>query len=101
VAEIVPWNVPQTLAAFKYAPALAAGCTIVLKPSPETVLDSVVFAEAVAEAGLPDGVVNVVPAGREMGAYLVAHPGSTRWPSPARPGLVGRSQRPAGGSCVR
>ena len=75
VAAIVPWNFPQTLAAFKYAPALAAGCTLVIKPSPETVLDSYVFAEAVAEAGLPPGVINVVPAGRDVGAYLVAHPG--------------------------
>jgi aldehyde dehydrogenase (NAD+) len=75
VGAIVPWNFPQTLAAFKYAPALAAGCTLVIKPSPETVLDSYVFAEAVAEAELPPGVINVVPAGRDVGAYLVAHPG--------------------------
>jgi aldehyde dehydrogenase (NAD+) len=75
VGAIVPWNFPQTLAAFKYAPALAAGCTLVIKPSPETVLDSYVFAEAVTEAGLPPGVINVVPAGRDVGAYLVAHPG--------------------------
>jgi aldehyde dehydrogenase (NAD+) len=75
VGAIVPWNFPQTLAAFKYAPALAAGCTLVIKPSPETVLDSYVFAEAVAEAGLPPGVISVVPGGRDVGAYLVAHPG--------------------------
>jgi acyl-CoA reductase-like NAD-dependent aldehyde dehydrogenase len=75
VGAIVPWNFPQTLAAFKYAPALAAGCTLIIKPSPETVLDSYVFAEAVAEAGLPSGVINVVPAGRDVSAYLVAHPG--------------------------
>ena len=75
VGAIVPWNFPQTLAAFKYAPALAAGCTLVIKPSPETVLDAYVFAEAVAEAGLPPGVINVVPAGRDVSAYLVAHPG--------------------------
>nr|AAC15840.1 hypothetical aldehyde dehydrogenase precursor [Rhodococcus rhodochrous] len=75
VGAIVPWNFPQTLAAFKYAPALAAGCTLVIKPSPETVLDAFVFAEAVAEAGIPAGVVNVVPGGREVGAYLVEHPG--------------------------
>jgi aldehyde dehydrogenase (NAD+) len=74
VAAIVPWNAPQLLSATKYAPGLAAGCTFVLKPSPETVLDSVLFAEAVEEAGLPPGVVNVVPAGREVGAYLVSHP---------------------------
>jgi len=75
VGAIVPWNFPQTLAAFKYAPALAAGCTLIIKPSPETVLDSYVFAESVAEAGLPPGVINVVPAGRDVSAYLVAHPG--------------------------
>ncbi|MFD9667198.1 aldehyde dehydrogenase [Rhodococcus sp. NPDC059968] len=75
VGAIVPWNFPQTLAAFKYAPALAAGCTLVIKPSPETVLDAFVFAEAVVEAGIPAGVVNIVPGGREVGAHLVAHPG--------------------------
>jgi aldehyde dehydrogenase (NAD+) len=74
VAAIVPWNYPQSLAAFKYAPALAAGCTLVLKPSPETVLDSVVLADAVLAAGFPPGVVNIIPGGRETGAYLVAHP---------------------------
>ncbi|WP_028933094.1 aldehyde dehydrogenase [Pseudonocardia spinosispora] len=74
VGAIVPWNFPQSLAAFKYAPALAAGCTLVIKPSPETVLDSVPLAEAAAAAGIPAGVVNIVPGGREVGAYLVAHP---------------------------
>jgi aldehyde dehydrogenase (NAD+) len=75
VGAIVPWNYPQTLAMFKLAPLLAAGCTVVMKPSPETVLDSLLLAEAIAEAGLPAGVVNIVPAGREVGAYLVEHPG--------------------------
>lgn len=75
VAAIVPWNFPQVLTMFKLAPALAAGCTVVVKPSPETVLDTVLLAEAVQEAGLPPGVVNIVPAGREGGAHLVAHPG--------------------------
>lgn len=75
VAAIVPWNFPQTLASFKWAPALAAGCTVVLKPSPETVLDAALFAEAVEASDLPDGVVNIVPGGRELGAYLVSHPG--------------------------
>jgi aldehyde dehydrogenase (NAD+) len=69
----VPWNYPQTLAMFKLAPLLAAGCTVVMKPSPETVLDSLLLAEAILEAGLPAGVVNIVPAGREVGAYLVEH----------------------------
>ena len=75
VAAIVPWNYPQALAAFKLAPALAAGCTVVLKAAPETALDALVFAEAAAEAGLPRGVLNIVPGGAVAGAYLVAHPG--------------------------
>jgi aldehyde dehydrogenase (NAD+) len=75
VAAIVPWNYPQTLAMFKLAPAIAMGCTIVMKPSPETVLDSLLLAEAADEAGVPAGVLNIVPAGREVGAHLVAHPG--------------------------
>ncbi len=75
VAAIVPWNYPQALAAFKLAPALAAGCTVVLKAAPETALDALVFAEAAVEAGLPAGVLNIVPGGAATGAYLVAHPG--------------------------
>lgn len=75
VAAIVPWNAPSLLTSFKLAPALAAGCTLVLKPSPETALDSGLLAEAVLEAGLPAGVVNIVPGGRETGEYLVSHPG--------------------------
>ncbi|MET7773210.1 aldehyde dehydrogenase [Nocardia sp. NPDC005366] len=75
VAAITPWNYPQSLAAMKIAPALAAGCTVVLKPSPETSLDAYVFADAAIEAGLPAGVLNVVPGSREAGAYLVRHPG--------------------------
>ncbi|MDR3663061.1 MAG: aldehyde dehydrogenase family protein, partial [Mycobacterium sp.] len=58
----------------KLAPALAAGCTVVLKPAEETVLDAFLMAEAAAAAGLPAGVLNIVPGGREVGAYLVAHP---------------------------
>ncbi len=75
VGAIIPWNFPQSLGAFKYAPGLAAGCTFVIKPSPETVFDAVLFAEAVAESDLPPGVINVVPGGRDTGAHLVAHPG--------------------------
>jgi len=74
IGAIVPWNYPQTLAMFKLAPAMAMGCTVVMKPSPETVLDSLVLAEAAQEAGVPAGVLNIVPAGREIGAYLVSHP---------------------------
>lgn len=75
VAAIVPWNVPQSLTFLKLAPALAAGCAVVLKPSPETVLDAFLMAEAAAEAGLPEGILNLVPGGREIGEYLVSHPG--------------------------
>ncbi len=75
VGAIIPWNFPQALTMFKLAPLLAAGCTTVIKPSPETVLDSLLLAEAVIEAGLPPGVVNIVAGGRELGAYLVEHPG--------------------------
>lgn len=75
VAAIVPWNFPQFMAMAKIAPALAAGNTVVVKPSPETALDSYLIAEAAAAAGLPPGVLNIIPADREAGAYLVAHPG--------------------------
>ncbi len=74
-AGIVPWNVPLFIAMLKMAPALASGSSIVLKPSPETPVDAFVLAEMVAEAGVPDGVVNVVPAGREVGQHLVTAPG--------------------------
>ncbi|GAA3164746.1 hypothetical protein GCM10020255_049630 [Rhodococcus baikonurensis] len=59
----------------KIAPALASGCTVVLKPSPETVLDAFVLAEAAMEADLPAGVLNIVTGGPDIGKYLVAHPG--------------------------
>jgi acyl-CoA reductase-like NAD-dependent aldehyde dehydrogenase len=75
VGAIVPWNVPQGISFLKIAPALAAGCSVVLKPAEETVLDAFLMAEAAAAAGLPEGVINVVPGGREVGAYLVEHPG--------------------------
>jgi aldehyde dehydrogenase (NAD+) len=72
---IVPWNVPLFVTMLKLGPALAAGATVVLKPAPETPLDAFLLAEALVEAGLPPGVVNVVPAGREVGEHLVTHPG--------------------------
>ncbi|MFW0797800.1 aldehyde dehydrogenase [Gordonia sp. CPCC 205515] len=75
VAAVTPWNYPQPLAIMKLAPALAAGCTVVLKPPPETACDAFAFAEAAESAGLPAGVVNVVPGGRETGVALVEHPG--------------------------
>src|SRR5207244_3931526 len=75
VGAIVPWNVPQFVTMSKLAPALLAGCTIVLKPSPETPLDAFLMAELLAEAGVPEGVVSIVPAGREVGEHLVRHAG--------------------------
>ncbi|GLW64230.1 aldehyde dehydrogenase [Actinomadura rubrobrunea] len=74
VAAIYPWNAPQFTLMLKLAPALIAGCTVVAKPSPEAPLDAYLLAEWIREAGVPDGVVNIVPAGREVGAHLVAHP---------------------------
>lgn len=75
VAAVVPWNFPISLAIHKLGPALAAGCTIVLKPSPETGLSSYLLADAIAESNLPAGVINVVTAGRETSEYLITHPG--------------------------
>ncbi|MFI0355003.1 aldehyde dehydrogenase [Actinomadura sp. 9N407] len=78
VAAIVPWNAPVTLASWKAAPALAAGCTVVIKPPPEAPLSTFILAEALHEAGLPPGAVNVVPGGREAGERLVTHPGTDK-----------------------
>jgi acyl-CoA reductase-like NAD-dependent aldehyde dehydrogenase len=75
VAAIVPWNMPQFLTVGKVIPALLAGCTVVLKPAPESALDALLFADIVAAAGLPPGVFNVVPGDRATGTHLVAHPG--------------------------
>jgi len=75
VGTITPWNAPVPNASIKAAPALAAGCTVVLKPAPEGPVTALMFAEAVEAAGLPEGVVSVLPAGREVGEHLVTHPG--------------------------
>ncbi|MFG1704698.1 aldehyde dehydrogenase [Nonomuraea sp. M3C6] len=75
VAAVVPWNVPQFVTMTKLAPALLAGCTIVLKPAPETPLDAYLLAEWAVEAGVPAGVLNIVPAGREVGEHLISHAG--------------------------
>src|SRR3954463_5776446 len=74
VAAITPWNVPLFIAALKLGPGLLAGCMFVLKPAPETPLDSYALADAIIEAGIPEGVVNILPAGRETGEYIVKHP---------------------------
>jgi betaine-aldehyde dehydrogenase len=73
-AAIVPWNVPLFVTMLKLAPAMAAGATVVLKPAPETPLDAFMLAEAAVAAGVPAGVLNVVPTGREVGEHLVRHP---------------------------
>jgi len=75
VGAIVPWNVPQFVTMSKLAPALISGCAIVIKPSPETPLDGFLMAELLDEAGIPKGVVSVIPAGREVGEHLVRHRG--------------------------
>ncbi|MBD0348957.1 MAG: aldehyde dehydrogenase [Thermoleophilia bacterium] len=75
-AQIVPWNYPLMMTTWKLAPALAAGCTVVLKPDPATPLTALRLAELAGEVGVPEGVVNVVPGdGPTTGAYLVRHPG--------------------------
>ncbi|CAM2153443.1 aldehyde dehydrogenase family protein [Paraburkholderia tropica] len=73
-ALIVPWNFPMVTTAWKLAPALAAGCTVVLKPSELTSPVEHLLAQIVSEAGVPDGVVNLVNGGGEVGAQLTAHP---------------------------
>src|SRR5215470_18209332 len=74
--QIVPWNYPLMMATWKLAPALAAGCTVVLKPDPATPLTALRLAELAGEVGFPAGVVNVVPGpGPTVGAHLVGHPG--------------------------
>jgi aldehyde dehydrogenase (NAD+)/betaine-aldehyde dehydrogenase len=75
-AQIVPWNYPIMMAAWKLAPALAAGNTVILKPASATPLTALLLAEICTEAGLPPGVVNVIPGpGGEIGAYMAEHPG--------------------------
>jgi aldehyde dehydrogenase (NAD+) len=75
VLAIVPWNAPLMLAALKLAPALLAGCTVILKASPEAPLDAYVIAEAAQAAGLPPGVLNLVTADREISERMVRNPG--------------------------
>jgi acyl-CoA reductase-like NAD-dependent aldehyde dehydrogenase len=75
VGAIVPWNFPLNIASWKFAPALAAGCTVVLKPASETPLTALLFGEIVTEAGFPPGAFNVVAGGGSTaGAALVRHP---------------------------
>ena len=73
--QVIPWNFPLLMLAWKIAPALAAGCTVVLKPAEYTPLTALVFAEICQEVGLPKGVVNIVLGDGETGAAIVSHPG--------------------------
>lgn len=75
VGVIIPWNVPQNLLMPKLIPALIAGCPVIVKPAEETPLDSLWLAEMIDELGLPEGVVSVLPGGRDIGEALVRHPG--------------------------
>lgn len=74
VGQIAPWNYPLLMAIWKVGPALAAGCTTVLKPAPGTPRTALMLAELASEAGLPDGVFNVVTGGNDTGQTLVEHP---------------------------
>jgi aldehyde dehydrogenase (NAD+) len=75
VAVIVPWNAPQVSTWVHAAPALLAGCTVIVKPAPETAMDSYLMAEMLDRAGFPPGVISVLPADREVSEYLVSSPG--------------------------
>jgi aldehyde dehydrogenase (NAD+) len=75
VAAIIPWNAPLLTSIIKVAPALIAGCTVILKPTPETSLDSFMLGDLFQKAGLPEGVLNIVPAQRGASEHLVRHGG--------------------------
>jgi aldehyde dehydrogenase (NAD+) len=72
--QIIPWNFPLLMAAWKIAPALAAGCTVVLKPAEQTPLSAIRLGQLIQEAGFPEGVVNVITGDGETGRALVEHP---------------------------
>jgi len=74
VAAVIPWNAPQQSALVKVIPALLAGCTVILKASPETALDALFLGDLFTEAGLPEGVLSIIPAHREASEHLISHP---------------------------
>ena len=96
-AQIIPWNFPLLMAAWKIAPALAAGCTIVLKPAEQTPLTALRLGELALEAGFPEGASTCSPATARPAPRSSTTPASTRSPSPARP----RSGREIGAKCGR
>ncbi|MFC9286010.1 aldehyde dehydrogenase [Streptomyces sp. NPDC057052] len=75
VAAVIPWNAPHQSALVKIVPALLAGCTVVLKTSPENALVTLLLGEILTAAGVPEGVVSILPADRETSEYLISHPG--------------------------
>jgi phenylacetaldehyde dehydrogenase len=94
VGQIIPWNFPLMMAAWKLAPALAAGCTIVLKPAEQTPLSAIRLGELITEAGFPDGVVNIVTGFGETAARRWPNTRtSTKWRSPDRPKSASLSSR--------
>jgi aldehyde dehydrogenase (NAD+) len=86
VAAINPWNGPIGMSVWKAAPVLASGCTMVMKPAEQTPLSALRFGELCLEAGVPEGVINILTGLGDAGAALSCIPASTRSPSPARPG---------------
>lgn len=74
VGQIAPWNYPLLMAVWKFGPALAAGCTIILKPAPGTPITTLMLAELTKKAGIPDGVINIVTGGNATGQAIVDHP---------------------------
>jgi acyl-CoA reductase-like NAD-dependent aldehyde dehydrogenase len=101
VGLITPWNFPILAACWKVAPALAAGCTIVLKPSEETPLSSLRFAEILLEAGVPAGVFNVVTGDGRTGAAMVDHPGIRKISFTGSTGVGQRIARASAGNLKR
>jgi len=91
VGQIIPWNFPLLMAAWKLGPALAAGCTVVLKPAEQTPLTALRLGELIVEAGFPAGVVNIVPGDGETGKLVSNHPVSTRSLLRDQPKLVTKS----------
>ncbi|EMJ88467.1 gamma-aminobutyraldehyde dehydrogenase [Leptospira meyeri] len=74
VGQIAPWNYPLLMAVWKFGPALAAGCTVILKPAPGTPITTLMLAELTKKAGIPDGVINIVTGGNATGQTIVDHP---------------------------
>lgn len=101
VAAISPWNSPFNMAVAKIIPALVAGCSVVYKPAPETPLDVFPLVEALVEAGVPAGVLNLVTGGRETGRALAAHPGIDKISFTGSTGAGREIARAAAGRFVR